>query len=292
MITDTHVHLWEAGSLQTQWMEKPPYRGDPRWQPLRASFRPEDLRALMDANRIDGAVLVEAVDDLDETDALLAIAREHDWVAGVVGWLPLADAPALEAALERVGDAAALVGVRHLINTEPDPDWVLQDAVVAGLNRIAQAGLSFDYIGISMDHLQRLPALADACPGLTIVLDHLNNPPIAEGAFQPWGDLLGKAATRTNVVAKISGLEMCCRWGHWTAADWRPYADHALACFGPDRLMLGSNWPVSTLSGNYAQIWAAHRDWLSRLSETEQAAIASATARRVYARAGGGCGRT
>lgn len=284
MTIDTHVHLWAAGSLQTQWMEKSPYRGDPKWRPLRASFRPEDLQALMKANGIDGAVLVEAVDDLEETDALLAIAREHDWVAGVVGWLPLADASSLAAALERFGDGADLVGIRHLINTEPDPDWVLQDTVIAGLNRIAQAGLSFDYVGISMAHLERLPRLADACPDLTIVLDHLNNPPIAEGAFQPWADLLGKAAARTNVAAKLSGLEMCCRWGDWTASDWRPYADHALACFGPDRLMLGSNWPVSTLSGRYGQIWAAHRAWLTGLSETEQVAIASATACRIYAR--------
>lgn len=286
MTIDTHVHLWAAGSLQTEWMEKPPYRGDPKWQPLRASFRPQDLQALMAANGIDGAVLVEAVDDLAETDALLAVAREHDWVTGVVGWLPLADAALLEAALERLGGVADLVGIRHLINTEPDPDWVLQDTVIAGLNRIAQAGLSFDYVGISSDHLERLPRLADACPELTIVLDHLNNPPIAEGAFQPWADLLEKAAARTNVAAKISGLEMCCRWGDWTEADWRAYADHALACFGRDRLMLGSNWPVSTLSGRYGQIWAAHRAWLSGLSETDQAAIASATARRVYARTG------
>ncbi|MEM9592288.1 MAG: amidohydrolase family protein [Pseudomonadota bacterium] len=284
MTIDAHVHLWEAGSLQTQWMDKPPYRGDPKWQPLRASFRPEDLQALMEANSIDGAVLVEAVDDLNETNALLEIARAHDWVAGVVGWLPLADANALEAALDRVGDNAALVGARHLINTEPDPDWVLQDTVIAGLNRITQGDLSFDYIGLSLDHLERVPRLADACPALTIVLDHLNNPPIAEGAFEPWADLLGKAAERPNVVGKISGLEMCCRWGDWTPEDWRPYVDHALACFGPDRLMLGSNWPVSTLSGGYAQVWSAHRAWLSGLSETEQTAIASATAGRVYAR--------
>ncbi len=286
MTIDIHVHLWKAGSLQTQWMEKPPYRGDPKWQPLRASFSPGDLQALMDANSVDGAVLVEAVDDLEETDALLAIARAHDWVTGVVGWLPLADPPALEAALERFGDDPALVGVRHLINTEPDPDWVLQDAVIAGLNRIAHVGLRFDYVGIISEHLERLPRLADACPELTIVIDHLNSPAIAEGAFQPWADLLATAASRTNVAAKVSGLEMCAPWGDWTAADWRPYVDHALACFGPNRLMLGSNWPVSTLSGHYDEIWAAHRTWLSGLSEAEHAAIAGETAHRVYARNG------
>lgn len=283
MTIDTHVHLWEAGSLQTQWMEKPPYRGDAKWQPLRASFGPGDLQELMDANGVDGAVLVEAVDALEETEALLTTARENSWVTGVVGWLPLADAAALEAALELFCDDA-LVGVRHLINTEPDPDWVLQDNVIAGLKRIARAGLSFDYVGITMNHLERVPRLADTCPELTIVLDHLNSPVISEDAFQPWAHLLGEAAARTNVVAKVSGLEMCGRWGDWTSSDWRPYVDHALTCFGADRLMLGSNWPVSTLSGRYEQIWDAHRDWLSSLSDSEQAAIAASTARRVYAR--------
>jgi hypothetical protein len=112
-----------GGSLQTQWMEKPPYRGDPKWQPLRASFRPDDLQALMEANGIDGAVLVEAVDDLKETEALLTTAREKRLGDGCRGLAALADAPALEAALDKVGDVAALVGIRHLINTEPDPDW-------------------------------------------------------------------------------------------------------------------------------------------------------------------------
>lgn len=286
MAIDTHVHLWEAGSLQTQWMDKPPYRGDPKWQPLRASFRPEDLQQLLEANGLDLAVLVEAVDDFEETEALLSVASENDWVLGVVGWLPLADPSALDVALERYRDALALVGVRHLINTEPDPNWVLQDSVVASLKRVAEAGLSFDYVGISMEHLERVPRLADACPDLTIVLDHLNNPPIAEGAFQRWADLLGKAASRANVAAKVSGLEMCSRWGDWTAKEWKPYLDRALDAFGADRLMLGSNWPVSTLSGSYDQIWAAHRHWLNELSEAEQAWISSATATRVYARGG------
>ncbi len=283
MTIDAHVHIWEAGSLQTQWMEKPPYQGDPKWEPLRATFRPADLEALMGASGVDGAVLVEAVDDLEETEALLAICRQNAWVSGVVGWLPLTDMDALEAALERFSTAPALVGMRHLINTEPDPDWVLQESVVAGLKRLAQAGLSFDFVGITTEHLERLPRLADACPDLTIVLDHLNCPPIADGAFQPWADLLAAAATRANVVAKISGLEMCSRWGDWTSEDWRPYADHALSCFGADRVMLGSNWPVATLSGRYEEIWAAHRAWLSALSASEQADIASGTAGRVYA---------
>ena len=281
---DTHVHVWEAGSIQTAWMDKPPFRGDPSWDPLRASYPPSAFEKLMAAQDLDGGVLVEAADALEETDTLLELAHVHNWVVGVVGWLPLADISAFAAALERYADAPGLAGIRHQINTEPDPDWVLQAPVVTSLGRLGAAGLSFDYVGLTMDHLTRLPRLADACPDLTIVLDHLNNPPIAEGEFQPWADNLSEAAERPNVMAKISGLEMCSRRGAWTAADWRPYVDHALQVFGPERLMLGSNWPVSTLAGRFDETWAAHRNWLASLSKTEQAAISEETARRVYDR--------
>ncbi len=281
---DTHVHVWQAGSIQTAWMDKPPFRDDPSWDPLRESFPPSAFEDLMAAEGLDGAVLVEAADALEETDTLLGLAQEHDWVVGVVGWLPLADTADFGAALERYSGTSKLAGVRHQIHTEPDPDWVLQPPVVASLGRLGATGLSFDYVGLTMDHLSRLPRLADACPGLTIVLDHLNNPPIAEGEFQPWAENLAEAAARVNVMAKISGLEICSSRDGWTAADWRPYVDYALEVFGPERLMLGSNWPVSTLAGRFDETWAAHRSWLSSLSEYEQTAISAQTAQRIYGR--------
>ncbi len=279
---DSHAHLWQAGSLQTRWLERPPFLGDVRWQPLRASFTPAMLRRLLAEQRLEGVVLVEAAAALEETEALLAHAADNAWVLGLVGWLPLADARAFDAALQRYADRSALVGVRHQIHAEPDPDWVLRAAVVENLDRLAAAGLAFDYVGVNLRHLDNLARLADACPDLIIVLDHLNSPPIAEGTLDPWRQKLAEAARRPNVVAKLSGLETCSNWASWSLADWRPFLDHALEVFGADRLMLGSNWPVSTLAGSYADTWRAHRSWLAGLSEGEQVAIASKTARRVY----------
>ncbi|MEM7225654.1 MAG: amidohydrolase family protein [Pseudomonadota bacterium] len=281
---DAHAHVWRAGSLQIQWLDTPPVAGDPRWAPLRATFSPEMLRDLLAAEGLEAAVLVEAADALEETEALLAITRAHDWALGAVGWLPLAEPAAFAAGLARYGDNPGLVGLRHMIHGEADPNWVLQTSVVDSLRQLGAAGLAFDYVGVSLDHLDSLARLANACPDTTIVLDHLNSPPIAEGPFQPWAARLSAAAERPNVVAKVSGLEICSTWRAWRAADWRPYLDLALRAFGAERLMLGSNWPVSTLSASYAKTWAAHRAWLATLSESEQAAVATGTARRVYER--------
>ena len=281
---DTHAHLWAVGSPEIGWLDRPPFHGDPRWDPIRKTFTLESLERLLAAEGIDGVVLVEAADLRMETDALLKLAGENDWVFGVVGWLPLLDAKAFDAAIDHYRDAEGLVGVRHLINAEPDPEWILQKPVIESIRRLAVVGLPFDYVGARIEQLAVLPQLADACPDTTIVLDHLNNPPIAEGMQHPWAELLTAAAARPNVVAKISGLDMCSRWWAWTAADWKPYLDHALEVFGAERLMLGGNWPVSTLSAHYHDIWAAHRGWLATLSGAEQLALSHTTACRVYRR--------
>ena len=283
-LIDGHVHVWQAGSLQTAWLEKAPYCDDPGWAPLRGTFLAEDYQALLRAEQLAGAVLVEAADSLQETEALIELARRHDWVKGVVGWLPLADRARFAAAMVQYDEVSALVGVRHMIHDEADPNWVIQEPVVDSICDLGRAGLSYDFVGVTLDHLENLARLADACPATWIVLDHLNNPPIADGIFEPWATALAKAAARPNVVAKVSGLEMCSRWGDWGLIDWQPYLDHALEVFGANRVMLGSNWPVSTMSGSFAEIWNTHRCWLARLSSNEQVAIGWKTAYRVYGR--------
>lgn len=283
-LIDSHVHIWHSRSLQTAWLDREPYCDDPRWAPLRGAFPAEDYQALLYAEGLASAILIQAADALEETGALIECACQHDWVKGVVGWLPLGDRDALAHAMAQYGNAPSLVGVRHMIHDEPDPDWVLRKPVVESIIELGRAGLSFDFIGVTLEHWENLPRLADSCPDTWIVLDHLNNPPIDAATFEPWAAALTEAAARPNVAAKVSGLEMCARWGDWTLTDWRPYLDHALETFGADRLMLGSNWRVSTLSGSFAQTWSAHRDWLALLSEEEQAAIGWQTANRVYGR--------
>ncbi|HEY5743611.1 MAG TPA: amidohydrolase family protein [Terrimicrobiaceae bacterium] len=183
----------------------------------------------------------------------------------------------------RIGDRRqrAFVGVRHLVNVEPDPDWVVRPAVLDGLKVLAARDLIFDYVGILPRHLEHVPVLAQGIPDLRIVIDHLGKPPIVGRGFEPWGSLLASAARMPNVFAKMSGLDVG-ESDRWTAADIAPYVDHARSLFGPDRLMFGSHWPVAILRGGYAKVWHETNVALARLSRDERERILGGTAVDVY----------
>ncbi len=280
-VIDAHQHFWRHGSYQTSWMDEPPYAGDAAFAPLRRDFGPEPLRAAMDAAGVDACITVEAADHPDENAALLANARRHDWIAGVVGWVPLERPDEVDRVLQALAGEPRLVGVRHLINVEPDPDWILRPAVVEGLGRVAARGLAFDYVGILPRHLENLSRLAATLPRLRIVLDHLGKPPPGDAAFATWAAGLAQAARAPNVFAKISGLDVG-EGDRWQPADVRRSIDHALACFGPERLMLGSDWPVALLRGGYAKVWSAMDAALAALAPVELARVRGGTAADFY----------
>ncbi|MBO0682075.1 MAG: amidohydrolase family protein [Candidatus Dormibacteraeota bacterium] len=279
-IVDAHQHFWTYGTYQTSWMEAPPYAGDPALRPLRRSFRPADLVAELEAAGVDRTVTIEAADGPLENDALLADAHSHPWIAGVVGWVPLAQPRHVERALDERG-ASALVGVRHLVNVEPDPDWIVRPDVLRGLEVLAARGLAFDYVGIRPRHLEHVPQVARRVPDLRIVIDHLGKPPIQAREFEPWSSLLARAARLPNVFAKVSGLDAGGA-DEWTAADIAPYLDRALELFGPERLMFGSDWPVANLRGGYGKVWRETNLALARLSADERARILGGTAIAFY----------
>ena len=278
---DAHQHFWAYGTYQTSWMERPPYAGDPALAPIRRSFGPEDLLPELEAAGVRATIAVEAADGGAENAALLADARSHAWIAGVVGWVPLDRPEETERVLDGLHREPKFAGVRHLVNVEPDPDWILRAEVVEGLKLVAERGLTFDYVGILPRHLEHVPRLAERLPGLRIVVDHLGKPPIASGGFQPWGLLLARAARAPNVFAKLSGLDAGGAAG-WSAADLAPYVDHALAVFGPERLMFGSDWPVAVLRGGYAKVWRETGAALAGLSQAERDRILGGTAVEVY----------
>jgi len=148
LVIDAHQHFWRDGTYQTSWMAQAPYAGDPKFEPLRRHFGPAELRAELDAAGVAACVTVEAADHRDENAALLANARRNPWIAGVVGWVPLTEPELLSITLDTLRDEPRFVGVRHLINVEPDPDWILRPDVLDGLREIAAGGLAFDYVGI------------------------------------------------------------------------------------------------------------------------------------------------
>ena len=183
--------------------------------------------------------------------------------------------------LDEFAGRRALVGVRHLINVEPDPDWIMRPDVLRGLQILASRGLTFDYVGILPRHLEHVPLVAQRVPNLRMVIDHLGKPPIAAGEFEPWRTLLARAARMPNVFAKLSGLDAGGA-DDWTAATIAPYVDCALELFGPERLMFGSDWPVANLRGGYGKVWRETNRALAGLSSNERDRILGGTAIAFY----------
>jgi L-fuconolactonase len=173
VIIDAHQHFWRYDTYQTSWMEAPPYGGDPVFGPIRRSFGPDDLLPELSASGVHATVTVEAADGEAENGALLNYSRSYPWIVGVVGWVPLDRPERVYELLHEVSHEPRFIGVRHLINVEPDPDWVVRPQVLEGLRIVAEHGIAFDFVGILPRHLEHVPFIAEHLPTLRIVIDHL-----------------------------------------------------------------------------------------------------------------------
>lgn len=275
MIIDAHLHLWDLDISDYAWLG--PHHG-----PLHRSFPPDEAARALRANDIEAAVLVQAEDSLTDTRWLLDVARAHDWVLGVVGWIPLDRPDQAAVALAELAEPA-LRGVRHLIHDDPRATTFLGLAEVRqSLWLLVERGLVLDVPDAWPTHLDAVGDLADALPELTIVVDHLAKPPWATAATSAWTAALRAVAQRPNVIAKISGLAEA---EPYTAATLRPVFDTALDAFGAHRLMYGSDWPMATARHDYAGVRAPIGELVAALSPDEQAEIWRATALRTYGRA-------
>lgn len=276
-VVDTHVHVWDLSGgphgVRYPWL-------GPQLPDLYRTFTLAELTGQLRTAGVGAVVLVQAADSMAETAELLRVAAGSELPAAVVGWLPLADPGATTLQLQRLATADALVGVRHLIHDEPDIQWLLRPDVAQGMELIAEAGLVFDAVAERVELLRQLPVVARRHPQLTIVVDHLGKPPIASGGWQPWADALAEAAAEPNVLGKISGLGTAA--GGTDPESWRRYVDHALEVFGPDRLMVGGDWPVALQAGGYADTWAATLAVLDGLTESERNRVLGETACLTY----------
>jgi L-fuconolactonase len=281
---DAHVHVWDRARHPQPWI-------DP--VTMAAIDRDFDLPALRADVRAGAAadaaapmprvVLVQTVPVEAETRDLLQTALDDQLVAGVVGWVDLigpAVADRLTALLEADG-GKRLVGVRHLLQDEPDPAWLDRPDARRGAHAVADAGLALDLV-IRCEQLPAVIRLARAVPGLRLVLDHLGKPRIAAGDLEPWRTELVALAGAHNVTAKLSGLVTEADWPSWSVAQLAPYAEAALGAFGPSRLMFGSDWPVARLATTYPRWLAAARALTSGLDAHERRAVFGETATRVY----------
>lgn len=276
-LVDSHHHVWDLSVRDQEWIT-----GD-ALAPIRRNFSLDDLAPEARAAGVTATVLVQTVTIADETPEFLALAAHSDLVAGVVGWTDLTrpDAADRLAELRQLPGGRRLVGIRHQVQGEVDPQWLLRPDVRRGLAAVAAAGLAYDLIVLP----HQLPACIKAArehPELTFVLDHLGKPPIASGALEPWAADVRALADLPNTVCKLSGLVTEADLSAWTVDDLRPYAGTVLDAFGPDRLMFGSDWPVCRLAATYAEVVDVARQFAESLSDSERAELFAGTATRVY----------
>lgn len=274
---DSHHHFWDLASRDYPWLTDPE---------LRRAFGPADLEPLLRANAIDGTILVQTVSDVGETREFLEIAGTTPFVAGVVGWLDLTDPhmPGVLTSLRESEYGRYLVGIRHQIHDEPDPDWMLQESVQSNLNVLAEAGLVYDLLVRTRELPAAIITTRDF-PHLRFGIDHLAKPPIASGEIAEWSALMHEFAGLEHVACKLSGLVTEADPDRWTADDLKPYVATALEIFGPGRLMFGSDWPVCLRAADYGRVVDTLRtvlDDLGALTEESDAAIFGLTAIRWY----------
>jgi L-fuconolactonase len=274
---DAHQHFWDPDIGDYPWMTA-------EYAPLRRRFGPDDLRPhLVDAG-VDATVVVQVRADTQETEALLSMARDVDFICGVVGWLDLTrPAVAAEVArLRRLPGGMYLVGLRHNVADERDGRWLLRADVQRGLAEVAAAGLTFD-LEVRPIHLAVAAELATALPHLRLVLDHLGKPAIPSGLDSEWMAGMSALGSRPNVWAKISGLVTEANWTSWTVDDLRPFVSHARHAFGARRLLFGSDWPVCQLAAPYERVVSVARELLVDMDWSTQAQVFLENAWDAYA---------
>lgn len=265
-IIDTHVHVWNLDKASYSWLQ----HSDPI---LNRTYHIEELERERIGAGITEGVLVQSANNLEDTDWMLAVAAQTAWIRGVVGWLPLPDPTATARLLaDKYSRNLYFKGIRHLIHNEPDPAWLLQERVLESLRIVASYGLSYDLVGTTPAHIQTALALAREVPGLRMVFDHLNQPPMAGGErFGRWGALMREAAGHPRFYIKISGLGTASRQGpHWSAATIEPYVAFALEQFGAGRCMCGSDWPVGLQAGSYAHTWEVYKEVINGLLKPQE----------------------
>jgi L-fuconolactonase len=258
MRLDSHQHFWRYSPTEHTWMTD-------QMQALKQDFLPDDLKPLLDSIQFDGCIAVQARQSLEETRWLLELAEQYPFIKGVVGWVDLRSAN-LSEQLQRFARHPKLVGVRHVVHDEPDEHFMLLPQFRRGIAQLLDFNLTYDLL-LFPKHLKVAAQLVKEFPQQPFVLDHLAKPKIAERLLSPWKEDLHQLATFPNVFCKLSGMVTETNWKQWHPADFHLYLEVALEAFGPTRLMIGSDWPVCTLSGDYESVMNIAANYISNQSK-------------------------
>jgi L-fuconolactonase len=250
---------------------------------IRGRYGPEEMRPLLVERGVDHTVLVQSVPSVRETEGYLATAAATDFVAGVVGWVDLTDPGVAEALarLRALPHGHLLVGIRHMVQDEADPDWLMRPDVRRGIAAVERAGLTYDVL-VRPIQLPAALSLVRASPGCRFIVDHIAKPDIAGHEIEPWASRMRPFADHPNVWVKVSGMIEEADWQAWAPEDLRPYVDRVLDWFGPERLLFGSNWPVCLVGASYAHVYDALSEVLGGLGESERERIFGGNATTVY----------
>jgi len=273
MRIDAHQHFWKYDAAEYTWI-------DDSMAALKRDFLPDESAREMARVGFDACVAVQARQTLDETRWLLGLAAEHPSIAGVVGWVDL-QADNVRDQLAALAGHQRLVGIRHIAQSEPDDRFLLRPQVVRGIRLLADFGLGFDIL-IYRRQLGSAAELAGRLPSQRFVLDHLAKPDLRSGEIDEWERDIRRLAAQPNVFAKLSGLVTEASWAQWTSDQIRPYLDVAFDAFGWNRLMIGSDWPVCTVSADYARTMNVVIDYVAARPDHERDAVLGGNARRFW----------
>ena len=270
---DAHQHFWRYSATDYGWISDDMHV-------LRRDFLPPDLAPLLAANGFDGSMAVQARQTLDETNWLLDLADDYPFILGVVGWVNLCS-PRVADDLAALTDRRKLVGIRHIVQGEPDDEFLLRPDFCRGVARLEGFGLAYDIL-IFPGHLPVAVEFARRFPRQRFVLDHLAKPSIRTGELAGWARDLRDLAALDNVSCKLSGMVTEADWSDWTSAGIEPCLDTAMEVFGAERLMIGSDWPVCTLAADYTRTMTLVIDYVGRLSDSERDLVLGLNAQRFW----------
>jgi L-fuconolactonase len=273
MRIDSHQHFWHYSPVEHTWMSD-------EMATLKRDFLPKDLEPLLASTGFHGSIAVQARQSLEETQWLLELADQYEFIRAVVGWVDLR-AEELPQQLTTFTRHPKLVGVRHVIHDEPDDEFMLRPEFRRGISRLREFDLTYDLL-LFPKHLPAAVRLVDEFPDQPFVLDHIAKPKIGERLISPWRDDIEELAALPNVSCKLSGMVTEANWTQWRPDDFHPYLDVVFEAFGADRLMIGSDWPVCTLSGDYSSTMQIVIDYLRRLPAEAQEGVLGGNCARFY----------
>jgi L-fuconolactonase len=270
---DSHQHFWSYDPALHSWMTDD-------MTVLQRDYGPAELLRLLQQSGLDGSVAVQASQTEAENDFLLSLAADHPFIAGIVGWVDL-QSPAVGERLAYYKQFSAIKGFRHVIHDEPDIDFMLRPAFLNGIRTLADFGYTYDILIFDI-HLPNTLLFVQQFPDQPFVVDHIAKPKIRNGEIDNWRASLAAVASFPNVCCKISGMVTEAVWKKWKQQDLIPYLDAVVELFGTKRIMYGSDWPVCTLSGSYAETYGIVQAYFSRFSADEQRDFFGQNAKRFY----------